>query len=118
MADTISVSLDIRINGQPIQTPAPIIYLTQPVEVKQSNQTLASGGGATALSTLGTDNGFMLMTDQALTLTFNGSSNLPLQAGAILLILNSNIAASAATNVVATNSSGSTANLKILEYGP
>ena len=81
----------------------------------------ATGGGFVTLPITSIDEiqALILQSDQQVTVRLDGQSDagLVLNAGGLLIILDADIDASAATNVLVSNASGATANLEGLGAG-
>jgi hypothetical protein len=81
----------------------------------------ASGGGYVALPTseLAELRVLFVQADQAVTLRLDGQSDagIPLLAGGLALLAGVDIDAGASTNALLENSSGSTANVKVMAAG-
>ena len=112
MADILDVTVIIKRNGRDV-TGFPYQKRTVVDELQQFSYEKATGGGYETLPTtqIAAVQALVLTADQSITLRLDGQSDagIPLNAGGLLLVLDSNLDAGASTNATLDNSSGSTA---------
>jgi hypothetical protein len=120
MADQIEVTVSIKLNGWEI---AGFPYRRRILvdEAQQFSYEVATGGGYGTLPTtqIAALSLLALTADQAITARLDGQSDagVALNAGGLLLLIDSNVDAGASTNATVDNSSGSTAVVKGLGAG-
>ena len=112
----LEITLDLKVDGKSV-IGQPLVYSATVTQATSTQLTKSGADGASYVqwSQLATDNDIFLMADQAVNFKFNNAGAVALNAGGVILILNSNIASGAATNITINNNSGSTANVKTLE---
>ena len=112
MADILDVTVIIKRNGRDV-TGFPYQKRTVVDELQQFSYEKATGGGYETLPTtqIAAVQALVLTADQSITLRLDGQSDagIPLNAGGLLLVLDSNLDAGVSTNATLDNSSGSTA---------
>lgn len=119
MSSTLRATLVIERDGMEVRRLSRALVVD---EVQAFQTEKASGGGFAALPTGElTTVQFLLLesVDQLTTLRLDGQSDagIPVNAGGLVLVVNSVIDAGASTNATIDNSSGSTANLRGLAGG-
>lgn len=120
MADILDVTVTVKLNGRDVKG---FPYQKRLVvdEVQQFAYEKATGGGYETLpiTQIATLQALVLAPDQALTVRVDGQSDagLVLNAGGLLLLLDSTTDAGASTNATIDNSSGSTAVITGLGAG-
>jgi len=112
MADILDVVVSIKRNGRDV-TGFPFQWRKVVDELQQFSYEKATGGGYETLPTtqIAAVQALVLTADQSITLRLDGQSDagIPLNAGGLLLVLDSNLDASTSTNATLDNSSGATA---------
>lgn len=120
MADVLDVTVTVKRNGRDVPG-FPYSKRMLVDEVQQFSYEKATGGGYETLPTtqIATIQALILAPDQALTVRLDGQSDagIALNAGGLLLVLDSTTDAGASTNNTIDNSSGSTANIVGLGAG-
>lgn len=112
MADILDVTVIIKRNGRDV-TGFPYQKRMVIDELQQFSYEKSTGGGYETLPTtqIAAVQALVLTADQSITLRLDGQSDagIPLNAGGLLLVLDSNLDAGTSTNATLDNSSGSTA---------
>ena len=120
MADILDVTVIIKRNGRDV-TGFPYQKRMVIDELQQFSYEKATSGGYETLPTtqIAAVQALVLTADQSITLRLDGQSDagIPLNAGGLLLVLDSNLDAGVSTNATLDNNSGSTANITGLGAG-